>query len=443
MAHIIITKLLSNTFLKMEPSDLKYNKKKKKGPLAAICLSERILHKLLNILLVIIIIAISMQYGDKEQVKELEEEQVKMLLDEQVKVVKVLEDKVKVLEDKQVKVLEDEQVKVLEDKVKVLEDKVKVLENKQVKVLEDEQVKVLEDKQVKVLEDKQVKVLEDEQVKVLEDKVKVLEDKVKVLEDEQVKVLEDKQVKALEDKQVKVLEDEQVKVPEDEPKPVTPEPEPVTPEPEPVTPEPEPVTPCQQILTPPNKRLHEFHHGCNTDGKSRHPDCVAAMSRYCNNIQFSCNRPVHAITAVSQEHANGWIVFGCIESTYAGPVLMSTIHHLHGGCRHGNSQSMDCLAATHRFCTEGHAGLTQEVAASDSLWVTCFKASLEQMVSIEELQAMHYPCSMGTSNSDDCFAAASRWCTSRGHNGGITQEATENHIHVVCFKSLHDASAFV
>ena len=314
MAHIITTKLLSNTFLKMEPSDPKYNKKKEKGPLATICLLGRIQCKFLNILLVItrvllviMIIAISMQYGDKEQVT--------------------------------------------------------------------------------------------------------------------------------------VIDEPKPVTPE--PEPVTPEPEPVTPEPEPVMPEPEPVTPCQQILTPPNKRLHEFHPGCNTDGKSRHPDCVAAMSRYCNNIQFSCNRPVHAITAVSQEHANGWIVFGCIESTYAGPVPMSTIHHLHGGCRHGNSQSMDCLAATHRFCTPGHAGLTQEVAAPDSLWVTCFKASLEQMVSIGELQAMHYPCSMGTSNSDDCFAAASRWCISRGHNGGITQEATGNHIHVVCFKSLHDASAFV
>ena len=122
---------------------------------------------------------------------------------------------------------------------------------------------------------------------------------------------------------------------------------------------------------------------------------------------------------------------------------MSTIHHLHAGCRHSNSQSMDCLAATHRFCTPGHAGLTQEVAAPDSLWVTCFKASLEQMVSIGELQAMHYPCSMGTSNSDDCFAAASHWCISHGHNGGIAQEATGNHIHVVCYKSLHVATAFV
>ena len=104
---------------------------------------------------------------------------------------------------------------------------------------------------------------------------------------------------------------------------------------------------------------------------------------------------------------------------------------------------MACLAATHCFCTPGQAGLTQEVPTPDSLWVTCFKASLEQRVSIGELQAKHASCTMSTSNSGACFAAASRWCTSRGHNGGITQEATGNHIHVVCFKSLHDASAFV
>ena len=49
MAHIITTKLLSNTFLKMEPSDPKYNKKKEKGPLAATCLLGRIQCKFLNI----------------------------------------------------------------------------------------------------------------------------------------------------------------------------------------------------------------------------------------------------------------------------------------------------------------------------------------------------------------------------------------------------------
>ena len=200
-----------------------------------------------------------------------------------------------------------------------------------------------------------------------------------------------------------------------------------------------------QCLEIPDKKLRDFHSGCNTNAKSRHPDCVAAMHRYCNNINFPWYQPDYHLTAASQEHHGGFIHFGCIKSTYERYVSLTELQLHHSSCTRTTSQSISCLAAIHRFCAAngkgGDAGLAQEVPA-ESIYVTCFKPSLKKSVNITELQAKHAPCTMSTSNSDNCFAAARRWCNDRGHNGGIIQEAGNNALLVACYKSLYGTNVY-
>ena len=201
-----------------------------------------------------------------------------------------------------------------------------------------------------------------------------------------------------------------------------------------------------QCLEIPDKKLRDLHPGCNTITKSRHPDCVAAMHRYCNNIKFPWYQPDYPLTAASHEAYSGVIYFNCIKSSYARYVSLTELQLHHSGCTRTTSQSISCLTAIHRFCAAngkgGDAGLAQEVPA-ESIYVTCFKPSLKKSISITELQAKHSPCS-STSNSDSvhCFAAARRWCIDRGHNGGIIQEAGGNTVLVACYKSLYGTNVY-
>ena len=200
-----------------------------------------------------------------------------------------------------------------------------------------------------------------------------------------------------------------------------------------------------QCLEIPDKKLRDFHSDCDTNAKSRHPDCVAAMHRYCNNINFPWYQSDYPLTAASHENDKGVIFFDCIKSSYARYVSLTELQLHHSGCTRTTSQSISCLTAIHRFCAAngkgGDAGLAQEVPA-ESIYVTCFKPSLKKSVSITELQAKHSPCSTSDSNTASCFAAASRWCVDRGHNGGITQEAGNNALLVACYKSLYGTNVY-
>ena len=201
-----------------------------------------------------------------------------------------------------------------------------------------------------------------------------------------------------------------------------------------------------QCLEIPDKRLSEFHSNCNTITKSRNPDCVAAMHRYCNNIKFPWYQPDYPLTAASHEAHGGVIYFDCIKSLYARYVSLTELQLHHSSCTRTTSQSISCLTAIHRFCAVngkgGDAGLAQEVPA-ESIYVTCFKSSLKKSVNIAELQAKHVYCNMGISNSVHCFVSAKRWCIDRGHNGGIIQEVgLNNTLLVACYKSLYGTNVY-
>ena len=81
--------------------------------------------------------------------------------------------------------------------------------------------------------------------------------------------------------------------------------------------------------------------------------------------------------------------------------------------------------------------MAQEVPP-DSLYISCFKSSLKKLLPLATLRAKHSHCnSLSVSANDNCFAAASRWCTDQGHSGGITQEAGNGHILVACYDALY------
>lgn len=197
---------------------------------------------------------------------------------------------------------------------------------------------------------------------------------------------------------------------------------------------------CKCLRLPKGTKLRQFHGGCTTNSKNRHPDCVAAMSRYCNQIKFPWIQPERPLMAASREHAYGRIHFSCIQTTRVEYVTLSELRRYHGGCRRYKSQSSDCLAAINRYCSANcngdHAGMAQEVPY-DGLYITCFKSSLKVSVPIPQLRRLHRGCRARRSNSDDCFAAASRWCGKRGHTGGITQEVGGNRITVACYKAVY------
>lgn len=202
---------------------------------------------------------------------------------------------------------------------------------------------------------------------------------------------------------------------------------------------------CQCLKLPDSRKtLRQFHDLCNSNAKSRSPQCVAAMSRYCNVIKFPWYEPKFPLLAASREHGQNVITFSCIRVTLARQVTLSELKSYHNGCTKNASQSSQCLAAIHRFCLSdcgSDAGLAQEIP-TDGIFVTCFKASLKKTLPISDLTNEHGLCNTDVSSGDNCFAAASRWCIKRGHTGGITQEVGGDSVLVACYKGLYSTSLY-
>ena len=198
----------------------------------------------------------------------------------------------------------------------------------------------------------------------------------------------------------------------------------------------------------PHKTLRQFHSGCYSNSRSRHPDCVSAMHRYCNAIKFPWYKPEARLMAASREHYNNVIYLSCVKSAFTGYVAISELKIYHSGCNHPGSQTSACLAAVHRYCKAKYcgvadAGMAQEVPP-DSLYISCFKSSLKKLLPVATLRAKHSHCnSVHASANGNCFAAASRWCTDQGYCGGITQEAGNGRILVACYDALYSAGVSV
>ena len=200
---------------------------------------------------------------------------------------------------------------------------------------------------------------------------------------------------------------------------------------------------CQ--VSAPEVVLSELHSGCNTNRRSRHPDCVAAMHRFCNRVTYP---PTLAGTkmGISREHANQRIGMSCLQAHWGGDVSISELQRHYGGCTLQKSQHRDCLSAIHRYCRSrfgsAFAGMSQEVG-SGVLGVRCFRSTRKESISATTLQLHHPWCTYPNSDTDDCFAAANRWCNSFGYSGGITQEVGNSRMTVACYNAQFSNDVFV
>ena len=200
---------------------------------------------------------------------------------------------------------------------------------------------------------------------------------------------------------------------------------------------------CQ--ISAPEIVLRELHGGCNTNHKSRHPDCVAAMHRFCNRVSYPSTLAGIKM-GISREHANQRIGMSCLRPHWGGDVSISELRRHHGGCSLHKSQHRDCLAAIHRYCKSrfgsAFAGMSQEVGHG-VLGVRCFRSTRKESVPVTVLRQHHYWCTFPNSDSDNCFAAANRWCNSFGYSGGITQEVGNSHMTVACYNAQFSNDVFV
>ena len=86
--------------------------------------------------------------------------------------------------------------------------------------------------------------------------------------------------------------------------------------------------------------------------------------------------------------------------------------------------------------------MSQEVG-NGVLGVRCFRSTRKESVPVSVLQRHHRWCTFPNSDSDNCFAAANRWCNSFRYSGGITQEVGNSHMTVACYNAQFSNDVFV
>ena len=197
----------------------------------------------------------------------------------------------------------------------------------------------------------------------------------------------------------------------------------------------------------PDITLNEVFSRCRLNTQSRSSDCVAAMHRFCGKIIYPT-----AIKAfgVSREHKKNVIGMSCVRSESMRRVHIRTLQRYHGACNTvTKNQHRDCLAAIHRYCMKSFggnaAGISQEIPSSTYLYIACFRSPKKQHVPFSQLNELQPECRFPYSDSDNCFAAASRWCHNVNTNyaGGITQEVNRDGITVACYNAEFSGDVYI
>ena len=192
--------------------------------------------------------------------------------------------------------------------------------------------------------------------------------------------------------------------------------------------------------------LSYLHGGCNSALRSRYPECVSSMHRFCRLTYYFGYSHIANPMGVSREVGQNGIRLSCISSTWFGHVSVSTLRLYHGGCTLHGSQRGQCLSAIHRYCS-GHyganyAGMAQEVG-NGFFAVGCFYAPLVRGLRWSALTSKHSGCFYPNSDSANCYSAISRWCALRGYRGGISQEVTSSHVTVACYRAFYSRNVHI
>ena len=91
-------------------------------------------------------------------------------------------------------------------------------------------------------------------------------------------------------------------------------------------------------VSAPRITLSELHSGCDADSKSRHPNCVTAMHRFCQRVTYPS--PITTF-GVPRENADSKIHMSCVRSYWSGNLSSAIMQHHYRWCRIYNSQDRD------------------------------------------------------------------------------------------------------
>jgi hypothetical protein len=183
----------------------------------------------------------------------------------------------------------------------------------------------------------------------------------------------------------------------------------------------------------------DFHPGCDRLEKSRHPDCVSAIHRFCSADNRGGAGLAQEVAARPPPENDGLFGVACFTPSSYDDVPLAQLTQRHPGCGLETSQGGDCMAAVHRWCVEnrkGGAGLAQEVG-NGVFGVACFQPSGYQDVAVQNLKALIAECDgAGKSQHQACVAAIHRWCVgNQKGDAGIAQEVGNGVFGVACFRT--------
>uniref|UniRef100_A0A7S2XPN4 LamG-like jellyroll fold domain-containing protein n=1 Tax=Attheya septentrionalis TaxID=420275 RepID=A0A7S2XPN4_9STRA len=95
------------------------------------------------------------------------------------------------------------------------------------------------------------------------------------------------------------------------------------------------------------------------------------------------------------------------------------------------ADTIACLSAAHHFCSSigWTTGTIFEVTSRP--WITCFRADL--VASVDHNSEL-YGCDQGMWTTTNCRISISKWCRTKGYDGGIAQGLQiDNQVRVHCF----------
>ena len=199
-------------------------------------------------------------------------------------------------------------------------------------------------------------------------------------------------------------------------------------------------------ISAPEVTLSELNSACDADHESRKRECVSAMNRYCSQVEFP--EPINVL-GVSRDSGDQRINLACIESSWKGDVSIRELMRMDSGCNGLMSQEMKCLSAIHSYCKvklgENFAGISQGEGVEDgTLEVHCFESTRKEAVRHDVMRSFDGGCHYLTSHSDNCFHAASMFCSEYFQSdGGITVESDTNTITVACYRANYTGDAFI
>lgn len=174
------------------------------------------------------------------------------------------------------------------------------------------------------------------------------------------------------------------------------------------------------------------HPDCTSVHKAHQNECVSAIGRWCRaNPPSFLNPPVAGLT---QEVGAASFGVACFHADSLTTVPIGQLAEKHPGCNQPHkAMTLDCLAASARWCGPKQAGIPQEMGV-DAIAVACFTPARTELVSFSVLKTFHPECDHGhKAVKSVCMAAYNRYCTGYGAGGGVMQEVSTTDVWVSCF----------